>query len=728
MIVASEEMHDEKTQFQSLINELNSVLALRGVELERIKWDPDTDGSMDDYMEKLKECEMCLTLFWRNLAAASEAEFEATYRELEAGNNPHYIYIFFKEPAENLTEALKTFKNGIETKYGHFFCKFENVDTMNLQFILKFMATQNQLEDKQNPLVTISAGKVKVGDKELVSLDNVPFAALNKEYQRIKRELEELDGQIADAKEKHKAHPDDEDVEETYFSLRSKRKKLVEEFEKYQNHLYDIALSFARFDGKRYSERIRRAKEEFEKGNVIEADSILNMEEMKREAEQEKKQLEQHIENLRLKVEEFRMKADTVMANTELSIPDRFAEACEAFEQAIEIARIIQYDEDMLANMLFDYAYLLQLFNRMNKATDVYDEVLVISRHLASLNPEVYESAVATTLNNLAILQRTLGRYVEAEKHYTEALGIYRRLALSNSEVYEPYVAITLNNLAVLQYTLRRYAESEKNYTEALEIRRRLALSNQEAYASDVAMTLNNLANLQRTLGRYAEAEKNYTQALIIYRCSALSNPEAYVSDVAMALNNLAGLQNDLGRYAEAEKNYTEALGIYRYLSWSNPEVYASDVAGILHSLAILQYALDRHAEAEANCTEALEIRRHLALSNQESYASDVASTLNDLAIFQYTLRRYAEAEKNYTEALENYRRLALSNPEAYYSYVAITLTNLAGLQSDLGRYAEAEKNYTEALGIFEQSEEKNRGKYADYIQRIKEEINNLKK
>ena len=413
MIAASEEMHGEKTQFSSLIENLNEVLAPRGIELKRVKWNPEADGSLEDFQTKLRDCEMCLTLYWRELAGNSKEELNTAYQELKDGKNPRNLYVFFKEPSEELTEALKDFKANFVTEYGHFFCKFENVDTMNLHFILQFASYLNQVEDK---LVSVSGGKVKVGDKDFVNLDNVPFAALNKEYQRLQKELNELDNQVAEVKKRHNADPDNEELKDEFFSIRLKRKKLAEEFEKYQTYLYYFALCFAKQSEEKYSERMRKARELFEVGKVIEAEQ----------------QFEQNRQNLELKIEEFRLKADMVMANISLTVQERFAEACDAYEEAISSAKEIHYDEEKLSRLLFDYAYHLQRFNRIYEAMEYYTEALEIRRKLA----EAYLPDVAMTLNNLAILKNEIEKKDEAVRLWSEALDIYERLEEQHPGMY----------------------------------------------------------------------------------------------------------------------------------------------------------------------------------------------------------------------------------------------------------------------------------------------------
>ena len=467
MIAASEEMHDEKVQFQSLINQLNEALASRGIELKRIKWDPEADGSVEEFKAKLKECEMCLTLYWRELSVNAEQELDTAYQELKDGNNPRNLYVFFKEPSDELTESLRDFKASFVNKYGHFFCKFENVDTLNLHFVLQFEKSQNRLQDN---LVEVKGGMVSVNGNNVADLSKIPFAAMNKEYQRLQQELLDLSTQLTQVSVRYAANPSDADLLGQLSELGARRKETEQAFEQYQRHLYDIALSFAQLSGEHYTERMVRARELFEMGNAAEADRILNFQQMKSEAAREMALHRQHGKNLELKIEEFLLKVKTVMGNDELSIPDRFAEACEVYEETLRIAKEIRYDEERLTKILFDYAYLLQKFNRMYRAVEYYVEALKMYRQLSQDHPDAYLPYVAKTLNNLAALQADLHRYDEAEQNYVEALKIYRRLSHDHPDAYLPYVAGTLNNLAILQADLHRYEEAESLIKAALDV------------------------------------------------------------------------------------------------------------------------------------------------------------------------------------------------------------------------------------------------------------------
>ena len=680
MIAASEEMHDEKVRFSELIGHLNEVLEPRGVELKRVKWNSETDGSLEDYLTKLHDCEMCLTLYWKELTSNSEEELNKAYQQLKDGENPRKLYVFFKEPAEGLSGALKDFKANFVTNYGHFFCKFENVDTMNLHFILQFEAYQNHVQDLQNKLIEVKDGMVMVGDKPFVALNQIPFAAQNKEYARLQRELADFDLQVAKVRARHIANPNNEELEDELFSLRALRKKKAKEFDEYQQHLFGMALQFARLAWEECSQRIRKARELFEAGDAIGADEILNMEEMKRNSERKLKQFEQERQNLELDIEEYRLKADTVMANTLKTISERFAEACDAYEQALTIARSIRHDPEKLSRLLFDYAYLLQNFNRMYEAVDIYTKALEILKRLAAATTDAYLPDVARTLNCLAILQKDLGRYEEAEKGYLESLEILKPLAAANPEAYLPDVATTLTNLANLQSDLARYEEAEKGYIEALEILKRLAAANPDAYFPYVARALNNLANLQSDLSRYEEAEKGYLEALEILKRLAAATPDAYLPYVATTLNNLANMQSDLGRYEEAENGYLKALEILKPLAAATPDAFLFDVARTLNSLAILQSDLGCYEEAERGYLEALKILKRLAGANPDAYLLDMAGSLNSLAILQSNLGRYAEAKQNLTEALGIYENFEKQTPGRYakmINFISLYLSSI---------------------------------------------------
>ena len=716
MIAASEEMHDEKVQFSNLIEHLNKVLEPRGVELKRVKWNPETDGSIEDFKTKLKDCEMCLTLYWRDLAGNSEQELNTAYQELKVGKNPRNLYVFFKEPTEDLTEALKDFKTNFVTNYGHFFCKFENVDTMNLHFILQFEAYQNSNYNVQDKFVEVKDGKVIINEKPFVSLDQVPFAALNEDYSRLHSELAELDRQVTEARKKHRDDPDNEELEDTLFSLRSLHKEKSEEFKEYQNHLYDVALQFAKLSGNRHSERIRKARELFEKGDAVGADEILNIEEMKCDLELKSKQFEQDRLNLEQGIDEFRLKANIVMANTFKPVADRFAEACDAYESALGIAKIIHYEKEGTVNILHAYASLLENYHKIEDALSKLFLASDICVELACTNKDDYSwHNVACLYNHIANLQITRGKEKEAIDYYNKAIVALEKTNGGNPIDYLSFLATIHHNHAILQTNLENYTEAEKEFKVVLGIYDILSTENSGLYLEDRAETIGELAVLHRIQGRYSDAEKEYLQRLDIYNSLARNYPEKYLRQLGGTHNNLAVLYIAQENFQEAEKELNEALIIRKHLADDNPDVYNPDYAETLNNLGNVCLNTGRYTEAKEKFEAALNIWEIMAKDEPNVFSIRVARQKYNLGQFYRKMQSLPEAEKALSEAIEIFRAIG-NETSLYKSEMAFALFSLSNVKAVNKSFHEAKGMIVEASSIFKDLDRSHPGYYADII------------
>jgi tetratricopeptide (TPR) repeat protein len=68
--------------------------------------------------------------------------------------------------------------------------------------------------------------------------------------------------------------------------------------------------------------------------------------------------------------------------------------------------------------------------------TESHDESLELYKNLATLNSTIFNSDVATTLDNLAYLYADSDRLDEAERAYDEALALYQKLIYVDSSRY----------------------------------------------------------------------------------------------------------------------------------------------------------------------------------------------------------------------------------------------------------------------------------------------------
>ena len=696
-IASSEELRLERLEFTDMIQQLNRILKPRGVEIDPL-------DNHEEYHRELKNCEMCLVLYWTKFEDQTKDELDAAYSELCANRNPQKLYVYFKD-ADDITPELKAFKESFATAYGHFFCRFENVDTMKLNFLLQFEAYQNKTSEGW---LKVRDSQVEIDGQPFVKLKNVPFAGNNPEYLQLLKQIESTQARVL-------KYPDDREVRQELHDLQERRKAM-------ESSLLDTAKLITRLSSTVTSARLAEAMRLFEAGDNKGANAVLNLDEISHDADAHAARIDaareieaESVKALESNIEEYRLKIKTLQNAMEKGWVN---EVIAVYDKAVSVARN-RIAPEKFAKLLRNYADFLRANKQYHLVSTLYDEALSLYRRLAEKNPEAFDSDVAMTLNNQAILHYKIQRFDKAEQELGEALEIRRCLAEKSPEAFDSYVAGTLNNLAVLHSDIQRFDKAEQEYGEALEIYRRLAKKNPEAFDSGVANTLNNLAVLHYKIQRFDKAEQEYGEALEIYRRLAKKSPEVYDSYMANTLNNLAALHCKIQRFVKAEQEYGEALEIRRHLAEKNPEAFESDVAWTLNNLADLHYQTQRFDKAEQEYGEALEIYCRLAEKSPEAYESEVAKTLNSLAILHSDIRRFDKAEKECREALEIRRRLAGKNPEAFESDVAMTLVNYAIMHSDTQHKDRAIEELKEALAIY--------SRIAKYDTADKEEIRIIK-
>ena len=258
--------------------------------------------------------------------------------------------------------------------------------------------------------------------------------------------------------------------------------ELTNRLEQFKEDVLRLAEQFNRIEIN--TDRLMRAKEFFDKGEIGEARAVLECEVEQMQDEQRALLIKQEeyqqntLPKLQANAEEFLILA--LSTQTHYDNPHWFADSCRYFECSIK-------SHPNKVNV-FQYAYFLKDHNKLAKAETYY------KRYLNDFAFDISIQERAMTLNNLAILHSDQNRYEEALKEYEEALQIRRQLAEANPHTYLPDVAMTLNNLANLHSAQNRYEKALKEYEEALQIRRQLAEANPHTYLPAVAMTSINLA------------------------------------------------------------------------------------------------------------------------------------------------------------------------------------------------------------------------------------------
>jgi len=205
--------------------------------------------------------------------------------------------------------------------------------------------------------------------------------------------------------------------------------------------------------------------------------------------------------------------------------------------------------------VLGELADVLTAQGKYSQACEAYEEALEIAKQQGDLRQQ---GVVLLQLGTLALRQRD---YVEAQARHVEALQLFHRLGEPGHE------AIAWHQLGMVSEGQQAWAKAERCYRESL------AIEEQSGNAAGAAMACNQLANVAQRAGRPAEAEGWYMRALELYK---QTNPGG--SETTAILNNLANLLvNEVRadraattRLTEAKRHAEQALTIRETLDASS--------------------------------------------------------------------------------------------------------------------------------------------------------------
>ena len=122
-LASSEELKDERLEMTDLVSRLNQTFKGRGIQLELKRWEY-LDSSMgdqrkqDEYNNVLRECDICLVLFWRKFGEYTQSEFLAALRSARSGGSVRRLAVLFKETGEAPSPDLADFRRNCAALYG----------------------------------------------------------------------------------------------------------------------------------------------------------------------------------------------------------------------------------------------------------------------------------------------------------------------------------------------------------------------------------------------------------------------------------------------------------------------------------------------------------------------------------------------------------------------------------------------------------------------------------
>ena len=149
-IASSAELKQERMELVDLLQDLNDEVEDQTIRFKPVLWEY-MDSSMgkmrkeDEYLEKLRLCEICLVLFWRTLGEYTVEELDYAVAEMQAGRLPQRVYVLFKEPYDGISDELVKFKESYSLRYPHIPVQTIKDQKMLRELVTTFISPKLQL-------------------------------------------------------------------------------------------------------------------------------------------------------------------------------------------------------------------------------------------------------------------------------------------------------------------------------------------------------------------------------------------------------------------------------------------------------------------------------------------------------------------------------------------------------------------------------------------------------
>lgn len=585
MIAADEELNEEKLEFTELMAHLNEVLENRGIRLHRVKWTPQ---GADDFQKELRDCEMCLNLYWTKLPQQADEEMKVAYNLSTNGKNPKHLYIFFKEPSDEISTTLADFKTSFEAVYGHFFCKFENVDTMNLHFILQFEASHS--------IITVSNSSINVAGVPFVNITNVSFAAHNENYLRLCNDIERQKHRLA-------KYPDDIEEQRDLHLLLVKRQTMEE-------NMLDVARQIYINSTGQMSSHMIEARRMFEEGELSAVVKILNMDYIVSDIQSSKRNIDSLIilkeneeKRISQSINEAQMRIKTEKLLHEEGWPQRITN-----EYTLLIDETRHYASPLdFAKLLLDAARFMEKFDPGTSSIKYYIECINVmetikqnSSHEVSLygdmlyyagcffSDTVYEIDYDPTSGEWmdASMEKTHAKVMRrwrdyrkrAKKYLIKSVDVFE--SLNDSNKYDEDIYYSLNRLTRYEIWDGDKKGRKSSFNRMISFVRKSKLSQEYLLSSlsDYAIEL----FVDKMFDNCNEKEFD----AVLKECEQIVevlDPMQLSPEILLDISNLYEMKND---YMQASRYCRSALMKYEILSKDNPYEYYYHIASCLERLA----------------------------------------------------------------------------------------------------------------------------------------------
>lgn len=200
-LASSEELKPERLLIAELVTKLNYVWAEYDISIRLIKWEY-LDSSMgarhkqEDYNDYLRQCDMCVVLYWTKFGMYTEIELETAYKLFTSGGNLKQMAVMFKNGG-NVTPELQDFRQRYEAEHPELCHTFMEESHLKIKFIQQVILCIQLKIEEEHELLAKNIRKLQ----KLLAIteeDEPDYEEYLYEFQSVKNNLAKYENLIPD--------------------------------------------------------------------------------------------------------------------------------------------------------------------------------------------------------------------------------------------------------------------------------------------------------------------------------------------------------------------------------------------------------------------------------------------------------------------------------------------------------------------------------------------------
>lgn len=672
-LASSDELQEDRIVLGNLVRKLDKIYEKRGIRIDLFTWE-DYDAAYNgvrkqgEYNSQIKSSEMFLALFYKKAGKYTLEEFDVATEAFRQHASPK-VYTYCKELHDGELESLelKEFKKRLFEEMGHYWCRYDNRDTLQLHFVMQLLLVESSVADN----LTIEEGCIKMGGMSVAKMDNLQFVSNNLIYKKMRDELMALPGKIEKARSLVKLLPDNEDLQEDLQSKLDQYNALQKDFSYLQTSLFDTAKRIAEMQQTYVGDMLRRAIDSFNDGNIQKANVLLD--EISKEADYHFEQMEKCQSLIHNDIDILRLQAKTVLSDLSIPVDTRVNKAKTIYEKADKWAKQCKYPFKRYKDLLFEYGCFLSDYAYYNESTKVYEESLLVRGQQDETPLDT-----ATIMGNIGFNYDSIGEYSLALDWYLNALSLEQAILGNN----HPRMANLYLNIGSIYHSLGDYPNSLAYVKTAVE----LTEKSSSTKPNTLVAAYNNLGALYLDIGDNRLAEDTLSKGLSVLH-------ETIGTDGIAA----SSIYHNMGRISLASNDFEKALEYFfmdlaiciKEKGFLHPDTASSyhEIGVVYEAVGDYNKALDYNIKALRICESKLGPHHSHTTSSYET----IGSLYEQIGETSKSLEYYIKALNSLEDNPDN-RELELSS--CYY--------NIANLYSDLDNWSKALENYFKSLHLLE--------------------------